>query len=279
MVPLFRGSHLQPDILIVTALKMEFEALLEAAKSMSATPDEPLNLVERDAEDPARYFEFDYVPRQGSPIKLAVSYPDRMSSLPANSLTSALIERLKPRCIAMCGVCAGNPGDVALGDVIFAEITYQYDEGKRAETFLPDHRQSPLKDPNWLRFFRALKPDSLPSYGDPSERDSNLWFLERVGAQRRAKDHPARRRYISDDVWQSRVGALENDGLIIIKDDDLELTQKGRDLVGREFVLGVPPKRLPFSIQVGPIASGNAVVKDGVTWDSLKTGCPECSRS
>ena len=32
-------------------------------------------------------------------------------------LCPALVERLKPRCLAMCGVCAGNPAAVALGDV------------------------------------------------------------------------------------------------------------------------------------------------------------------
>src|ERR1019366_2474629 len=30
------------------------------------------------------------------------------------------------------------------------------------------------------------------------------------------------------------------------------------------------PDKLPFKLKVGPIASGNAVVKDGVTWDHLK---------
>lgn len=32
-----------------------------------------------------------------------------------------LLHELAPRALAMCGVCAGNPTDVALGDVIIAE--------------------------------------------------------------------------------------------------------------------------------------------------------------
>lgn len=56
--------------------------------------------------------------------------------------------RLQPRCLAMCGVCAGRRGDVNLGDVIVADRVWQYDfgalkvsyslDGKRHERYQAD---------------------------------------------------------------------------------------------------------------------------------------------
>jgi nucleoside phosphorylase len=35
-----------------------------------------------------------------------------------------LVEAYKPQCLAMCGVCAGRPGEVELGDVIVADVLW-----------------------------------------------------------------------------------------------------------------------------------------------------------
>lgn len=49
------------------------------------------------------------------------------------------------------------------------------------------------------------------------------------------------------------------------------LTDAGRDEVELSIATEIdPPERLPIAIRVGPMASGNVVVKDGVTWESLK---------
>ena len=37
------------------------------------------------------------------------------------ALAATLAERLKPACLAMCGVCAGHPTDTELGDVVLAD--------------------------------------------------------------------------------------------------------------------------------------------------------------
>lgn len=37
-----------------------------------------------------------------------------------------LVEELDPGCLAMCGICAGDRKKVALGDVIVAELLYQF---------------------------------------------------------------------------------------------------------------------------------------------------------
>jgi nucleoside phosphorylase len=261
----------RPDVLIVTALQMEFDAMIKAIGPLGLTPSEDLPLQEMDEGKPAPYFRGNYTLSNGSCISLAFASAERMGGTPVLALATELIVKLKPRCLAMCGVCAGNPDDVALGDVVVAEMTYQYDEGKReAVRFLGDHRQSPLTKPAWLRRLQKLKPEGLPSHGVPTEEDSNLWFLERVGAQRRAKDHPARKRYIPDASWSDRIQALEASDLIRREDSDFKLTNKGQDRVAESLAHGTAPTLLPFDIKVGPMASGNAVVKDEVTWDSLK---------
>src|SRR4051812_50101706 len=48
----------------------------------------------------------------------------------AMTRTQALITELEPGCLAMCGVCAGRRGEVALGDVIIADRVWTYDTGK-----------------------------------------------------------------------------------------------------------------------------------------------------
>src|SRR5262249_31623392 len=48
-------------------------------------------------------------------------------------------------------------------------------------------------------------------------------------------------------------------------------TSAGRDAVDQALVYDLDtPATLPFAIHVGPIASGNVVVKDGLTWEKLK---------
>ena len=47
-------------------------------------------------------------------------------------VVSSLVDHLKPKCLAMSGVCAGNPADVALGNMV-PELAYAYDEGKRTQ--------------------------------------------------------------------------------------------------------------------------------------------------
>jgi nucleoside phosphorylase len=43
-----------------------------------------------------------------------------------------LVHDLKPRCVAMCGVCAGRPKEgVGLGDVVAADRLYYHDTGKQ----------------------------------------------------------------------------------------------------------------------------------------------------
>jgi len=260
------------SILIITALKEEFEAARDAAligpKTYGVTAWQ-----EPDPSDvnstPFIFGEF--VSSHDTRLNIALARPPRMGTPSTAPISAALAERLKPHCLAMCGVCAGNPSDVILGDVIIAEMTYFYDEGKRtARGFEGDHRQLPMLQ-NWLQAAQDLDVSGLPSYGEASEEEAKIWLLERIYMGEDPLTHVARQRYFPNKSWAPRVKQCETADLVVRTGLRLTLTGAGTDYIEEVKFFGVDtPDKLPFKVKVGPIASGNVVVKDGLTWDHLK---------
>jgi nucleoside phosphorylase len=183
---------------------------------------------------------------------------------------ATLVDRLTPSLVAMCGVCAGNPADTALGDVVVAEPVYQYDEGKwTPQGFTGDHRQIPL-DPALVRAAQDLDPARLPSYGAADAEETMLWLLERLHVGQDPRRHPARDRYFPAGTWKPSLERYEADGLITRPDGALALTDAGSTRVRRSLYDDVDgPRRLPFRVLVAPMASGSGVVADARIWPSL----------
>ena len=255
-------SHV--DILIVNALKMEHDAAKAALEAAGVAL--------------TRYENTGGVPHlagslltQAGAKQVVLARATRMGAVPVSSVAASLASQLHPTCVAMSGVCAGNPSDVALGDVIVAELAYAYDEGKRsAKGFEGDHRQIPLAD-DWQRIAQELALEALPSFGEPDDAERRFWFLEQLAALTNPAHHPARERYLEGARWGEIVRSLENEKLIERDVEQFSLTDLGRDAVAARRAYGVAPlAKLPFAVHVGPVASGNAVVKDGVTWEMLK---------
>lgn len=258
------------DVLIVTALPEEHDAARDAAL-VSIAGAGVAAWREMENASPTPYLLGDYIAVDGGRMTIALARPARMGGLATTPIAATLAARLKPRCLAMCGVCAGNPDDVALGDVVIADMVYQYDEGKRTrDGFEGDHRQVRMADA-WVRAAQELRPAGLPSFGDATEDEATRWLLERLHAGDDPRRHPARARYFPKRTWEKHVRALESAGHVHRAGMALQLTDAGRALVEEQLFFAVDgPERLPFEIWVGPIASGNVVVKDGVTWESLK---------
>jgi len=252
------------DVLIITALKMEYDAALATLTGAGAL------MTPRDEESSCPYL-LGTLPAKARPLVVALARPTRMGVTTTAPIAGALSGRLLPQCLAMSGVCAGNPADVALGDVIVAECTYVYDEGKRtAKGFEPDHRQIPLGD-KWLRAAQEIVADELPSYGPPSPQDCQLWLLSQLYAGTNPRKHPARDRYLGGDKWTLVISELESKGLIRRAGQIFVITDAGQEAFDHNLAYTIEsPTKLPFSVQPGPIASGNVVVKDGVTWETLK---------
>src|SRR5687768_16441483 len=99
------------DVLVVTALKDELDALLE---------------LELDGEGRSAWAErrdrhgFPYHVRQlanahGPSLLLAAAWSGEMGETAATMRAGTLIDELNPTCLAMCGICAGRRGEVFLG--------------------------------------------------------------------------------------------------------------------------------------------------------------------
>ncbi len=62
---------------------------------------------------------------------VAAAHAPRMGMVSAALLGASLIQHLRPRLIAMTGICAGVRGKVALGDVLLADPSWDFQSGKR----------------------------------------------------------------------------------------------------------------------------------------------------
>ncbi len=260
------------DILIITALPLEYDAAKEvAARRGSGCP----GVVWAAAEEPTNppYLRGTWLTNTGDRLTVALARPTRIGATATLPVTSMLLNMLAPRVLAMSGVCAGNPADVALGDVIIAETTYTWDEGKLwqdggASVLEGDHRQTPILN-SWLRGAQDLRPDGLPSHQSQTSVDeARLWLLERLDAKQQPQRHPAFARYFPEGMWKKLTETFLAEGVIT---KSHELTRAGRKVLASHQRVDVDtPLTLPFAIHAGPMASGNVVVKDGLTWIKLK---------
>lgn len=260
------------DVLVVTALKEEYEAAKLAAQSDGGQKPGVGAWEERDSDTPSPFILGSYAAEGRVFFTIALARPTRMGGTATAPIVATLVERLKPTCLAMCGVCAGNPGVAALGDVVIGELAYAYDEGKRTgEGFLPDQRQVLMND-IWVRAAQDFSTEDLPSYGEASEDDAILWLLERLSVGDDPRAHPARTRYFPRDTWRQVLEDMRDRGLVAQRPDRLSITKLGKSFVQKRRLEDLEgPDKLPFRVVTGPIASGNVVVKDGMTWDRLAT--------
>jgi len=131
------------DVLIVTALLMERDAALQAGQTGVADHPGVTSWADLDGDERIRVGT--YVLADGGQFSVAIAYATRMGGVAAAQLATELVQRLHPGCLAMCGVCAGNPRALALGDVVIAEMAYAYDEGKRTEHGFVGDRASAMR--------------------------------------------------------------------------------------------------------------------------------------
>jgi nucleoside phosphorylase len=253
------------DVLVVTALPEELDAAREAAGGGARWQ-------EHDRDGSAPYLLGEIAASGGGRLTVALARPTRMSGRVTGATTAALAQSLRPACLAMCGVCAGNPDDTVPGDVVVAALAYQYDEGKlRGAEFQGDHQQFPLED-RWLRAAQDYDPAHLPSYGPATEPEATRWLLERILLEQNPRTHPARRRYFPKGTWAPRLARMEKDGLLAREPSgEVALTDEGKATIERIRFDDVDgPEQLPFAVFAGPMASGNAVVQDPDVWPRLK---------
>src|SRR5262245_64548543 len=106
------------DVLIVVALEDELDAVLAEGGGPGAWRRLRDHVLVR------------ALPGAAGELGVAVVWTGAMGATAAASRAAPLASELRPSCLAMCGICAGKRGDVALGDVIVADRLYSFDHGK-----------------------------------------------------------------------------------------------------------------------------------------------------
>ena len=133
-------TTMRTDVLVVTALPEEFDAA-EATGLASESADSGIVQWERRGFDGSISYLWGQYRVAGTPrFNVALARPTQMGGRATGSFAAMLEARLNPASLAMCGVCAGNPLNTSLGDVVVAEPVYEWDEGKQsASKFEGEH--------------------------------------------------------------------------------------------------------------------------------------------
>lgn len=276
------------DVLIVVALQEEFNAVLDEGggettwKEMRDRDGLPYRVRALRNDD-------------GKRLGVAVARTTSMGATATATRAAQLIRDLQPSCVAMCGICAGNRDEVALGDVIVADRVYCFDHGKLVAAsdgappeFLHDITTYNL-EPAWqldaATFSQELSSVAHVLSRRPRQRDAQRrWLLHAIAAHERGEgiaptEHPERKATFpsnttgrSTSEWIDCVTELRNDDLVTVVGDTLNLTEAGRRKIAEDRVHypdGLPAER-PFRVHVGAIATGNAVIADREIFDRLK---------
>ena len=267
------------DVLVLTALQDELDAVLRLGSGA-----EPEWQTVRDAEGFAYYTRF--VSAEHGQLSIAAAWIGDMGSFAAATRAANLVKELDPACLAMCGICAGKRGEAALGDVIVANLVYEYDrgklvardEGQTTADFYRDittynlERRWALDAAYMTRnsdvFRQFVGPKPLPT------RAQLRWLLHKLVAHERRegpapKDHPDRKTLCPD--WSRIVAKARAEVLVKLERGQLLLTDAGRDVVLEDELLHPDglPEEPPLRVHVGPIATGSVLREDPLIFERL----------
>lgn len=131
----------QVDLAIICALeKPELEEVLRL----------PWNWTSARPLDDIVFVNDGYFEVEGRKITVSATFAPRMGMVSTALRSAAIISLLRPRLLAMCGICAGVKGKVNIGDVILADPAWDFQSGKRVRdkehsqfSFAPHHLYPP----------------------------------------------------------------------------------------------------------------------------------------
>jgi len=124
------GSHavsIEPvDVLILTAADGEDEAVRQVDEGAVGT------WLETPGQEGFGFSVWtrSYRGANGQELKFALVRAFSMGGDAASNVAGRLVDAYKPQCLAMSGVCAGNPERAKLGDVIIADRVWRFDQGE-----------------------------------------------------------------------------------------------------------------------------------------------------
>jgi len=263
------------DVLIVTALKEEYDAVLQV--DTGARPESPWKKEPGPTGLEVAFRTFHTT--RGGGLRVAVTRPLEMGGEAVAGAIAPLIHVYTPRCLAMCGVCAGREGEVELGDVLIADVLWNYEFGKlerertpsgqRVQRFKRRHISYQL-DALWKHRAESFQPDSESPWLKerprpyPAQMD---WVLECLLLGDDPAQHSQRRERCANyakvmDLLRQRRWVSKGEPRIT-KTGERYIRQRRGDHPD-----GLPEPK-PFRVHVGPIATGNKVHKDPDIFEKL----------
>ena len=123
------------DICVVCALPEEVRAFLEVVQQHCEDSIE-------ERMSPRYHYSYRFATirnNKDEPLNLHVSWLPRYGPQEMTLHLSHVLEECQPRIAIMTGICAGDAQHVQLGDLVVAERTFTYDNGKVA---LDEHGRS-----------------------------------------------------------------------------------------------------------------------------------------
>ncbi len=247
------------DVVIVTALKVELDALMTQSG------------VEWTRGTGPRGFPYEAATVDG--LRIIAARTGGAGEQHATARVVQLHDQFDPQVLAICGICAGHPDDTHLGDVIVADRVFDYDAGAYDADgiFSADYRTHDLR-PQWRINAEDLAADRdgwLGALGDARPRslrwlrDTALWRLHTDGvAERFADEHPSLRR----KVWK----ALADTGLVGGRPPRVTLTEAGSARIDDMAWDDGPLDDAPLRAHIGPMATGKAVRRDAAVWQQVR---------
>lgn len=261
------------DVLIITALKVELDAVLALALGGQG---------EEQWEQRTDRYGFPYYVRKltnenGDLLHVAAAGSGEMGEASSAARAVALIDELNPACLAMCGICAGKKGDTFLGDIVVADRVYSYDHGKliaseeNGAEFFHDIETYNL-DKQWAMIAPDFAEEFQRSWEGrktrpPSREMQARWLLHALHAHEKKgalspEKHPDRRSCCPG--WKQRLEELREAGLIKKSPGQLALTTEGHGWIAEDTLQHPdgPQSDPEFRVHVGPIATGKTVRED-----------------
>jgi tetratricopeptide (TPR) repeat protein/nucleoside phosphorylase len=263
----------QAHVVILTAITLEYQA----AKKVDAGAWEGSRWEEETGPNGLPVAFRTFRSKGGRPLRVAVAQAGGMAGVATVNALLPLVEACRPRCVAMCGVCAGRPGKTNLGDVIAAERLFFHDTGKREpEGVKQDLQTYNLRD-DWkvalehLDFATRFQNEEWwKKRPVPYEWQEN-WVLTLL-KQGVADPSALPECDLYCPQWKKVIKGLWESGHV--QHGTLTITDEGRKRIApiliehRNRIPDLSPagEVLPFKVHVAPMGSGNQVIEDEKVW-------------
>ena len=268
------------DVLIITAAPGEQEALLKCRDSNNKSQKEAVKQWKRVHFDNDTYYYRYLTDKNGNSIKIAsVSTLDQGENQAAAYVRK--LAKLKPKCIAVIGICAGDQKQLHLGDVIVAERLFRdgMDDDVISYKILRDWARK-IKNyervNNYLDWQSGIDLERPISY----ERQSNWLLYALLIHESKPKQnphpevHPDRERECPN--YRETITFLLEEGLISWQQGvSLTLTPAGRARIQEELArdnIANILNREPSNPQVflRPVRTGTNLIDDDNFFSQLK---------